>query len=261
MIDRTMYVLAVPDLEASCAYYRDVLGFEIREIGDPGWRMMVLDECRIMAGECPDAIPPRDLGDHSYFGYFVVGGIDVFYEQVRARGAEIIKPLRDEPWGMREFAVRTIDGHRIMVGEERRDSPHSSEDAPIEIVDLNYVSLYIDRYDEAIAFYSTVFGAPGYAEGESIVGWKMGATWLTVFRGDDAPHNGSDPRNTEFAIQVATPADVDRLIGRLVDAGATAFREPSDTTMYEPMRFGCVDDPFGVRIDVYCPIGPEPSRR
>jgi hypothetical protein len=24
--------------------------------------------------------------------------------------------------------------------------------------------------------------------------------------------------------------------------------------MYEPMRFACVDDPFGVRIDVYCPI-------
>jgi hypothetical protein len=26
---------------------------------------------------------------------------------------------------------------------------------------------------------------------------------------------------------------------------------PEDTEMYEPMRFCCVDDPFGVRIDVY----------
>ncbi len=24
--------------------------------------------------------------------------------------------------------------------------------------------------------------------------------------------------------------------------------------MYEPMRFACVDDPFGVRVDIYCPI-------
>lgn len=25
---------------------------------------------------------------------------------------------RDEPWGMREFGVRTIDGHRMMFGQE-----------------------------------------------------------------------------------------------------------------------------------------------
>jgi hypothetical protein len=30
--------------------------------------------------------------------------------------ADIIKPLRDEPWGMREFGIRTVDGHRMMFG-------------------------------------------------------------------------------------------------------------------------------------------------
>jgi len=68
MIKQSMFVLAVPDLQVSAAYYRDVLGFEIREIGDDGWRMYVRDHCRIMAGECPDAIPPAELGDHSYYG-------------------------------------------------------------------------------------------------------------------------------------------------------------------------------------------------
>jgi hypothetical protein len=28
----------------------------------------------------------------------------------------IVKPLRIEPWGMREFGIRTIDGHRMMFG-------------------------------------------------------------------------------------------------------------------------------------------------
>ena len=32
---------------------------------------------------------------------------------------------------------------------------------------------------------------------------------------------------------------------------------PEDTEMYEPMRFSCVDDPFGVRINVYCLIEKE----
>jgi uncharacterized glyoxalase superfamily protein PhnB len=113
-----MYVLAVPDLGRSSAFYRDVLGFEIREMA-PGWLLYVSDDCRIMAGECPDAIPPRDLGDHSYFAYLVVDRVDAYHERVRAAGADIVKPLRDEPWGMREFGVRTADGHRVMIGSER----------------------------------------------------------------------------------------------------------------------------------------------
>ncbi len=113
-----MFVLAVPNLQQSSSYYRDVLGFEIREIGDPGWRMFVRDNCRIMAGECPDAIPPQDLGDHSYFSYLLVTDAAAYFEEVKNNGAEILKPLRDEPWGMREFALRTGDGHRIMVGQD-----------------------------------------------------------------------------------------------------------------------------------------------
>ena len=117
-IRRTIFVLAVPDLARSSAFYRDVLGFEIREIGDPGWRMFVRDGCRIMAGECPDALPARQLGAHSYFGYFVVDDADVYYRRVRSAGAEIIKALTSEPWGMREFGLRTVDGHRIMIGHD-----------------------------------------------------------------------------------------------------------------------------------------------
>jgi predicted enzyme related to lactoylglutathione lyase len=117
MIVDTRFVIAVPNLEQSGAFYRDVLGFEIHEIGDPGWRMYVRDDCRILAGECPDAIPPSELGDHSYFAYFIVDDLDAELARVQAAGAQIIKPLRSEPWRMREFAVRTVDGHRIMIAQ------------------------------------------------------------------------------------------------------------------------------------------------
>jgi catechol 2,3-dioxygenase-like lactoylglutathione lyase family enzyme len=110
------YVIAVQDLERSARYYRDVLGFEFKAVADPGWRFFVRDECFIMAGECKDARSPEELGDHSYFAYVEVDGIDAFHEALLAKDAQLIKPLRDEPWGMREFAIRTIDGHRIMFG-------------------------------------------------------------------------------------------------------------------------------------------------
>jgi uncharacterized glyoxalase superfamily protein PhnB len=110
-------VLAVRDLARSAAWYRDVLGFTVEDVGDPGWRWLQRDEVRILAGDCPDAIPPAQLGDHSYFAYVAVSDAAAFHDEIVARGAEVMKPLRDEPWGMREFGVRTIDGHRLMFGQ------------------------------------------------------------------------------------------------------------------------------------------------
>ncbi len=118
MIQRTMHVLAVSNLEASANYYQDILGFTVLEVGDDGWRIFELDSCKILAGHCPDSIPAGDLGDHSYFAYLVMDDVNDYYAQVTAHKPDLIKAIRDEPWGMREFGVRTNDGHRIMFGQE-----------------------------------------------------------------------------------------------------------------------------------------------
>jgi hypothetical protein len=75
------------------------------------------DNCTNMAGECPDVIHPSQLGDHSYYAYVQVEDINDYYATVCARGAKISKiskKIRDEAWGMREFGLVTVDGHRIM---------------------------------------------------------------------------------------------------------------------------------------------------
>lgn len=120
-IKRNMFVIAVQNLKDSANYYESVLGFTVHEIGDDGWRMFERDGCRIMAGHCPDSIPARDLGDHSYFAYLVVEDADQIYAEVVERGAEVTKQIRSEPWGMREFGIRTNDGHRIMFGKDLDD--------------------------------------------------------------------------------------------------------------------------------------------
>ncbi len=61
-------------------------------------------------------LPQKPLGDHSYFAYLEVDNIDQFHTTLVAKGVQLTKPLRSEPWGMREFGIRTIDGHRIMFG-------------------------------------------------------------------------------------------------------------------------------------------------
>ena len=112
-----MFVIAVPDLQKSADFYQNVLGFQVSEIGDPGWRMYVKDSCHIMAGDCPDAIPPNELGDHSYFCYLVIDSADDYYAELKENDADISTAPQDKPWQMREFPITTIDGHRIMVGE------------------------------------------------------------------------------------------------------------------------------------------------
>ena len=116
-VQQSTRVIAVPDLQRSAEFYERVLGFEIREIGDPGWRLFVNGPCRIMAGECPDALPARELGDRSYFAYLTVDDVGRYCERVRSGGGDVTKSPKDAPWGMREFGLRTIDGHRIMVGQ------------------------------------------------------------------------------------------------------------------------------------------------
>ena len=109
------YVLAVPDVRVTADFFVEALGFEV-VMEPPGWIFVARDNCMVMLGECPDAIPPADLGDHSYFAYLRVDDADAFLEKVRAAGVQPHHPIANKPWGLREFGVRTPDGHRINIG-------------------------------------------------------------------------------------------------------------------------------------------------
>ena len=111
-------VLAVRDLATSTRFYTDVLGFT-RDFGDgsDGWSFLSRDGFRVMLGECRDATPAAELGDHSWFVYLTVEGVDRLHADVVQRGAEILSRPTTKPWGLREFSLRTPDGHRIVFGE------------------------------------------------------------------------------------------------------------------------------------------------
>jgi len=110
------YVLAVNDLEKSVNYYEKVLGLEIVN-RHPGWAFLSRGAFSIMVGECPNEKPASTIGDHSYFAYLRVMDAKLLFDEYIKKNVEFIKPLKDESWGMREFGIRTIDGHRIMFGQ------------------------------------------------------------------------------------------------------------------------------------------------
>ena len=110
-------VLAVRDLQVSTHYYMDVLGFSKDPIDAEGWSFLKRDTFRVMLGECRDEKPASELGDHSYFAYWNIDKVDEFYDEIVARGALVTSKPSNKPWGLREFHMRTPDGHRITCGE------------------------------------------------------------------------------------------------------------------------------------------------
>jgi len=116
-IINSRFVLAVRNLEVSTNYYVGVLGFQKDPIDAPGWSFQTRDCVRVMLGECPDAQPSGELGDHSYFAYWNVEGVDDLYRELVSRGALVTSAPADKPWGLREFGMRTPDGHRIVCGQ------------------------------------------------------------------------------------------------------------------------------------------------
>jgi len=113
-------VLAVHDLDRASQWLTRVLGCE-RSDPDPGnWAFCSAGPVTFMLGYCPQSLPASDLGDHSYVAYLTVEGVDDYYARAVAENAQILKAPCDEPWGRREMALRSPDGHRFMLGERIR---------------------------------------------------------------------------------------------------------------------------------------------
>lgn len=112
-------VLAVQDLATSVRFYREKLGFGL-DFEVPGWAFLSRDQFQVMLGECKDAMAAHETGDHSYFAYVTVDGIDTLHRELVSKGVPFVQDIADKPWGMREFGVRTPDGHRVMFGEPLR---------------------------------------------------------------------------------------------------------------------------------------------
>ena len=115
-IVHTRHVLAVKDLRIETDYYIDKLGFD-RDFTVPGWEFLSFGEFKVMLGECADEMTAEATGNHSWFAHALIENVDEVYEELTERGAKILSPIANQPWGIREFSIVTPDGHRIVYGQ------------------------------------------------------------------------------------------------------------------------------------------------
>jgi uncharacterized glyoxalase superfamily protein PhnB len=104
-------VLYVKDMPAALAYYRDTLGFTVKFT----WRDPPQYVC-LGLGDASVHLSTYAPVAKSIVCIFCMG-VDALHDQLAAHGANITQPIKDEPYGMREFEVCDPDGHRLVFGQ------------------------------------------------------------------------------------------------------------------------------------------------
>jgi len=121
-INRLSPILAVPDVRAAVDFYTRMLGFEIDFLWkDPPVHGAVRrDDVQIQFG-LNAALATRASG-MQYFLF--VNAVDQLHALHRGNGAEIISPIENKPWGLREYTVRDPWGYELrFAGPEKFERP------------------------------------------------------------------------------------------------------------------------------------------
>lgn len=121
--------LAVADVSAAVEHYTKALGFQLGFTwGDPP------NTAGVELGRVSIHLSQGAPNPQGCSVYFVVGDADELFEFQRTSGANIVTQPNDQPWGLREYRVRDLDGYELRFGHHL---PQRSPALEIERVDVN----------------------------------------------------------------------------------------------------------------------------
>ena len=136
-MDVTIHSSFLPqsDPDASVAFYRDTLGFEVRsDVGSGPMRWITVgpagqpDTSILLA---PPAVDPGVTDDErrtiaemmakGTYGWILLAtrDLDATFERLQARDAEIVQEPTEQPYGVRDCAFRDPAGNLIRINELR----------------------------------------------------------------------------------------------------------------------------------------------
>ena len=133
--------LAVADVDATIAFYRDVLGFTPGMVmrdgdGNPMHAEVSRGDVMIMFGPAnpsdPHSVGPFGRGVWFYTTVSDDEDVDALYDHARAAGATITQEPTDQFWGHRDWAVQDPDGYVTIVSKVIKDlSAQEMQDAAL----------------------------------------------------------------------------------------------------------------------------------
>jgi predicted enzyme related to lactoylglutathione lyase len=138
-MDITIHASFLPhdDPEASMAFYRDALGFEVRtDVGQGKMRWITVGPADQPSTSILLAPPTTDPGitdderrtisemmAKGTYGWILLAAddLDGTFDRVQASGAEVVQEPTDQPYGLRDCAFRDPAGNLIRIQEVVHD--------------------------------------------------------------------------------------------------------------------------------------------
>ena len=136
-MDITIHTTVLPhdDPDASVAFYRDVLGFEVRtDVGTGTMRWITVgpvDQPDTSILLAPPAADPGVTEDErrtiaemmakGTYGWILLAtkDLDGTFEKVQANDAEVVQEPTEQPYGVRDCALRDPAGNMVRIQELR----------------------------------------------------------------------------------------------------------------------------------------------
>ena len=125
--------LPADDPETSLAFYRDALGFEVRnDVGHGTMRWITIgpvDQPQTSIVLHPPAVEPglteeerrtiAELMAKGSYATIVLGTTDLAgtFDRAQATGAEVVQEPADQPYGIRDCAIRDPAGNLIRISQ------------------------------------------------------------------------------------------------------------------------------------------------
>jgi uncharacterized glyoxalase superfamily protein PhnB len=124
-LDAVTPSFTVNDVEKSLAWYRDVLGFTVKERWESDGRLAGVE---VAAGKTVFMLSQDDWkkgrnrakGEGFRLHCGTTEDVDHLADRIKARGGTLTQEPRDQPWGQRDFAVEDPDGFKLTIGAARK---------------------------------------------------------------------------------------------------------------------------------------------
>ena len=110
----------VDDLSEAIDYYRDRLGFDPDFVYESFYASVSRDGFSIHLKCAPKTVADRTHRKQNEHldAYVGVRGIEALFDELKSKGAHIIRSIEERPWGCKDFYVEDLDGYLLCFSEE-----------------------------------------------------------------------------------------------------------------------------------------------
>ena len=111
---RAVPTIPVTDISKAQAFYIEKLGMQKTfENGQPvGFVILRRDDAKIHL-----TLDPAHQPSTRNIAHIIVNDARALYDELEQAGVRIIKGIRDEEYGLRDFIIADLDGNRIDIGQ------------------------------------------------------------------------------------------------------------------------------------------------